>query len=363
MAQGFPRKSVKFDGSDLKETAFGLIKFIISTYGDQKFEMSNLFDQYIKNTGGSDKRPLATQTFLLTQKGYLNYFEEPQPGYMLKKLQATPEAIAGLENVVQYPGFISPPPIQHNQEDDESDEIPEEQIESAVAEYKEYQEAQQEPKPQPTPRPQPKPQPQIQRQAPKSAEEELKDFLDKSQKGFDKDAVAKSKVFERMSTSISQEKQHIGVKEIVDKEIAPIYDKLELLAKSMVLLNQNITQMSQNLNVKKHTPQEVRAEYVGGVREIVANIKNISLEGTDESIIEVLKTYKEARRDGNSMQEREYAWNAVPRLESMISWYLHLTTKMGGYIAYLERKFGENAQNEMSSGEAVEEEVEQNAGK
>jgi hypothetical protein len=319
------KRSETFDGSDLSPAGFGLMKHVIKTYNDQRFEMWAL-------TGTiPDKRALALQIMRLTKRGYLIYSEEPQPGKLVKMLQASPEAIQGLRNV----------------------ETP------AVAET-------------------PKPKLSLTEGLTPNVTDELNGYLNESMKSFDAqvakkptvstDESVRRKVQEVLSATgrkPHEEKQYKEVKEVVDKELAPLYAKLELLSKGIVLLNQNVTQMSQNLNVKKHSPQEVRAEYVGSVREILSNLKNISLEGSDESILEILKNYKEARIDGNSMKEKEYAWNAVPRLESMISWYLHLTAKMGGYITYLERKLGENPEESVTDEELMSQEPEggENGGK
>jgi hypothetical protein len=308
------KRTETFDGSDLTPNGFAIIKEIIKRFQEQWFKVSAIRDLQ------EDARALSLHVQRLTKRGYLEYKEENGE----RMLRAVTNAINGL-------ALVELPKEKIEELKEEDDEMPEQQNQLPQLE-------------QPIPLP------------PKLIEdpaEELTEFAKESLKAYD--AAQNEKPKENPKTheafkqipreEVNEEKQKQEIKKALEKELIPLHNQIEYLSKSIVLMNQNLSQLSQSLSVKKKSPQEMAAEYRGTVKQIVHTLDGIAMSGTEQNLVEVISSYKEAKHNMNSFQERELAWNVIPRMETALSWYMHLVVQMGRYIKYLEAVAGADSPN------------------
>lgn len=298
-----------FDGSDLTPKQFEWMRSYIAKYGNQKVNLDSVKANYPKMIPVA----FAGIVYNLSKRGYLLYFEESN-GKFVQAHQKAIEILPAIEYTPRPVHVDYPQPVQARPQTVQTEA---EVVQFAQQNMRNYDQA-----------------------AIENAQEEV-------ETGFEERQIQENipkpvaETFRHLpQPMLDEEKVTATVKKMVEKEILPLYDKLENLSSHFAVLNKNVLDLSMSINVKKRPPEEVLADLEGQIREIVNNLKAIENAGTDNSLPEALKSYKEARRDGNSYQEREYAWNVVPRQESMIAWYLHLVVQMGRMIAYLKNVKG-----------------------
>lgn len=294
-----------YDGKDLTQNQFDWLHSFISKYSNKKMNLDIVKRDYPLT------KPIAIAGIIynLSMRGYLNNFEESN-GKFIQAHQKAVETIPKVEYTprrmhVEYEQPAKPKP-QVVQAEMDVVKFAEQGMENynvnAIKNIKEEVDSAVEMR-------------QIQEDIPKPSNQTFKNL---PQEIFD------------------EEKVNVVIKKMVEKEISPLYDKMGSLASQFSTLNKSIAEISMGLNTKKRQPEEVLAGFEGGIREILTQLKSIESPETDNALPERLKGYKEARMDGNSYNEREYAWNVVNRQELMIGWYFQLVIQMGKMISYLK---------------------------